>query len=357
MLSLFEEILWYITIPLVALFAHPRYTYEFSTPKYALLTVAALLVGIYLFFKLTKEKTFKFFATPVHWAWFTFSIVALLSTINTYRTNPFYFRQAIDIGIYLFLNVLISFYISTKIGKKDQIVRFLFVFVLTGLVISINAILNFYMGIDIFLGKIGTPFDRNSIKANIGNVIFVANYLNMIFPIALYFVISFDTGIVDSKRFLNILFFKITSLVTALLSFTVVIFSQTRSEYLALIIEGLIFAFFYLVFLTKKEDRVAKELKEKSPKFYKKLSIFRTVSVYVIVSLLILIFVSYTIPTPLNNYGAIGTTERFQAEDFVESKDVRILSWLSNLYIWKNHKILGQGIGTYQVYGLYGISD
>ncbi|HOJ94519.1 MAG TPA: O-antigen ligase family protein, partial [Fervidobacterium nodosum] len=39
------------------------------------------------------------------------------------------------------------------------------------------------------------------------------------------------------------------------------------------------------------------------------------------------------------------------------SRDERFLSWFSTIYIWKNHKILGQGIGTYQVYGLYGISD
>lgn len=357
MLSLFEEILWYVTIPLVALFAHPRYTYEFSTPKYAILTVAVFLVGIYLFFKLLREKTFKFFATPVHWAWLAFSIVALLSTVNTYKDNPFYFRQAIDIGLYLLLNVLISFYISTKIGKKDQIVRFLFIFVLTGLVISINAILNFYMGIDIFLGKIGTPFDRTSIKANIGNVIFVANYLNMIFPIALYFVISFDIGLLESKKFLSIFFFKITSLIAALLSFAVVILSQTRSEYIALIIEMLLFAFFYLVYLKNKEDRIQQQLKEKLPKLYKKLSALRTISTSVMVLLLLFIFVSYVVPSPLNRYGAIRATERFQTEEFVASKDVRVLSWLSNIYIWKRHKILGQGIGTYQVYGLFGISD
>lgn len=200
MLSFFEELVLYITIPLVALFAHRQYTYEFSTPKYAILTVATLLIGLYLLWRMFKTKQIKFFASKIHFVWFAFSIVALLSTINTWKDNPYFFRQGIDIGLYLFLNVILAFYFATILNDKQKIVRFLFIFVLTGLFIAVNAILNFYMGYDIFLGQVGNPFERASIKANIGNVIFVSNYLNMLLPIALYFVISLDIGAINLKK-------------------------------------------------------------------------------------------------------------------------------------------------------------
>jgi len=71
-LSFFEELVLYITIPLVALFAHREYTYEFSTPKYAILTVATLLIGVYLLFRLLRTKKIKFFASKVHFIWLAF---------------------------------------------------------------------------------------------------------------------------------------------------------------------------------------------------------------------------------------------------------------------------------------------
>lgn len=357
MLSTFEEVVWYITIPLVALFAHREYTYEFSTPKYAILCIATILIGFYLFFKLLKRKELKFFATPVHWAWLAFAIISLLSTINTYRDNQFFFRQAIDIGLYLFLNVLISFYLSSIIDKKDQIVRFLFLFVLTGLFIAVNAILNFYMGFDIFLGEVGEPFQRASIKANVGNVIFVSNYLNMLLPIALYFVISLDIGVLNIKSTWKIAMFKIISLISAILYLDVIVFSQTRSEYLAIIIEFVLLTAAYIFYIRKREDKIAQELEKKAPKILKRLILFRKVSIVLFIVFAILIVIVYNVPTVFNNYGKFSMTDRFSAMASVSSRDERFLSWFSTIYIWKKHKLFGQGIGTYQIYGLYGISD
>lgn len=160
MLSTFEEFLLYVTIPLVALFAHKEYTYEFSTPKYAILCVATLILAVYLLIRLFKSKQLRFFATPVHFAWLTFAFVAIASTINTYRDNPYFFRQSIDIALYLLLNVVLSFYFSSRLNDKSKIIKLLFVFLLTGLFIAINAILNFYVGYDLFLGNVGAPFER-----------------------------------------------------------------------------------------------------------------------------------------------------------------------------------------------------
>lgn len=357
MLSFFEELILYITIPLVALFAHKEYTYEFSTPKYAILTVASLLIGLYLLYRLLKTKKVRFFASKVHFIWLAFSIVALLSTINTWRDNPNFFRQAFDIGLYLFLNVILSFYFSTILDDKEKISRFLFVFVLTGLFIAINAILNFYFGFDIMLGRVGEPFQRASIKANVGNVIFVSNYLNMLLPIAIYFVVSLDVGVLSTKRFITAFVFKMFALISAILYLVVIIFSQTRSEYLALIVEGILILIAYVFFIRKKEDKVEKELEMSAPALLKKLKLLRKITIYTFLVVTVLLIVLYNIPSPLNNQGSFSMTDRFSAMASVSSRDERFLSWFSTIYIWKNHKLLGQGIGTYQLYGLYGISD
>lgn len=357
MLSTFEEFLLYVTIPLVALFAHKEYTYEFSTPKYAILCIATLVVAVYLLVKLVKSKKLTFFAAPVHFAWLAFAFVAIASTINTYRDNPYFFRQSIDIALYLLLNVVLSFYFSSRLNDKSKIIRLLFVFLLTGLFIAINAILNFYVGYDLFLGRVGAPFERGSIKANIGNVIFVSNYLNMLLPVALYFLLSLDVGALSTKKFNSALVMKIVALASAILYFDVIVFSQTRSEYLALVIEAILIPIVYFLFIRKKEDTHAKELEKKDPKFLKKLKSLRRITLAVFAIMVVIIVVVYNVPTTFNNYGTFNMTNRFSEMASVSSMDERFLSWFSNIYIWKNHKILGQGIGTYQVYGLYGIAD
>ena len=357
MLSFFEELVLYVTIPLVALFAHREYTYEFSTPKYAILTVATLLIGVYLLVKLLQTKKFKFFASKVHFIWLAFSVVALLSTINTWRENPYFFRQAFDIGLYLFLNMLLSFYFSTILDDKQKISRFLFVFVLTGLFIAVNAILNFYWGYDMMLGQVGEPFQRASIKANVGNVIFVSNYLNMLLPIALYFVISLDLGVMSVRKFSGILFMKLLSLFSAILYLDVIIFSQTRSEYLALVLEVVLLILAYFFFIRKREEKAETELQKNAPKLLAKLKSLRRMSILIFVVMAIILVIVYNVPSPFNNYGKFSMTERFSAMASVSSRDERFLSWFSTIYIWKNHKLFGQGIGTYQLYGLYGIGD
>ena len=357
MLSTFEEFLLYVTIPLVALFAHKEYTYEFSTPKYAILCIATLVLAVYLLFKLVKSKKLSFFASPVHFAWLGFAFVAIASTINTYRDNPYFFRQSIDIALYLLLNVVLAFYFSSRFNDKSKIIKMLFVFLLTGLFIAINAILNFYVGYDLFLGNVGTPFERGSIKANIGNVIFVSNYLNMLLPVALYFLLSLDVGALSAKKFGSALIVKIVALASAILYFDVIVFSQTRSEYLALVIEAILIPIIYFFFIRKKEDTHAKELEKKDPKFLKKLKSLRRITLAIFAIMIIIIIVVYNVPTTFNNYGTFSMTQRFSAMSSVSSMDERFLSWFSTIYIWKDHKILGQGIGTYQVYGLYGISD
>jgi len=350
-----EELIWYVTIPLVALFAHRRYTYEFSTPKYAILLVGVMLISILLMIRFLRNGKLRFVFTPVHLAWLGFAIAGLLSTFNVLKDNPSFFRMSIDIALYTFVNVLLSFYFSTVANDKKVITRMLYVFMLTGLVVAVNAILNFYTGYDLFLGQIGEPFKRASIKANIGNVIFVSNYLNMLLPIALYFVFTLDLEFFGALGYRGIALFKIFSLVSAVLYFTVIVFSQTRSEYLILITEAFLLVFFYLSIRTKKESH-AEYSKRRNAQLLEKLVILRRTLIITFVVLVTIIAVLYNIPSPLNKSGQFSMVDRFNAMASVSAKDERFLSWFSTLYIWKDHKLMGQGIGTYQLYGLYGIA-
>lgn len=147
------------------------------------------------------------------------------------------------------------------------------------------------------------------------------------------------------------------SLISALLYITVIIFSQTRSEYLALIVEGILLAVAYIFYIRKRENLHEKELEKKNPSLLKKLKFLRRISVAVFVLITILLIVLYNVPSAFNNYGSFKMTDRFSAMASVSSMDERFLSWFSTIYIWQKHKILGQGIGTYQIYSLYGIAD
>jgi len=179
----------------------------------------------------------------------------------------------------------------------------------------------------------------------------------MLLPIALYFVISLDLGVMNVRKFSGILFMKLLSLFSAIIYLDVIIFSQTRSEYLALVLEIVLLILAYFFFIRKREDKAEAELRKSAPSLLRKLKSLRRISIAIFILMSIILIVLYNVPSPFNNFGAFTMTDRFSAMASVSSRDERYLSWFSTIYIWKNHKLLGQGIGTYQLYGLYGIGD
>ncbi|MBT1247286.1 MULTISPECIES: O-antigen ligase family protein [unclassified Thermosipho (in: thermotogales)] len=335
---IFKDLLLQITIVLVALFASPKYTYEFSVPKYAILTLSISILFTYLAVKWIKEKKISFYISTAHVIWFFFAIVSIISSFNVLRYNPFYFRQSFDIGLYVLFNVLVAFYISSEYKEKNRINLLLFVFMITGFIISIDALLNFYTGYDFFLGKVGAPFTRASIKASVGNVIFAANYIDMLLPIALYFLLAYNMNLTKSWQ---ILVLKIFALISFLTGFVAVIVSQTRSEYLAIIIMSVMYVMFYFIWKKGK--------KYDSDRNVKKLS---NVLFAILIVASIFLVVIYNTENPLTGQGKVNMTKRFEAMSSVSSKDERFLSWFTSLELWEDHKIFGSGIGTYQLLSL-----
>lgn len=345
---MFSDILMHVTVVLVALFAHPKLTYEFSVPKYAILTLAISILFTVLLFKWLKEKKIRFYISTAHVLWFLFAIVSIISSFNVLRDNPFYFRQSFDIALYVLFNVLLAIYFSTVYNDKKKINTLLFTFLITSLVISIDALLNFYLGIDLFLGNVGEPFTRGAIKSTVGNVIFTANYIDMLLPIALYFILSFDLGI-EKPTFLKVFSLKLFSAITFIVGLVAVVVSQTRSEYLAIIIMTALYVVFYFIWGRNKKDKAFEQIKTTNEKLAKKLKRLTQYLFVVVLVLSLLIVVIYNTPNPLTENGKVSMSNRFAAMASVSSKDERFLSWFTSLELWEDHKIFGTGIGTYQL--------
>ncbi|MCD6552130.1 O-antigen ligase family protein [Thermotoga sp.] len=335
------EIAFYIMYVVVTLFSSRKLTYEFSVPKYAIITTFLTFMSLMVLMKTLKREKLTIKFNLAHAAFFSFAISALISTVNVYRYNPVYFRYSFDIAIYVLLTFFTSIFISNFFDSKDRIKRFLTVSVALAGFVAFDALLNFYGGIDIFLGRIGNPFSRASVKATIGNVNFVSNYLSLNLPLALYLIASTKF----KKKEASVV--KVIASVSALLTISGILVGQTRSLYVANIISLGIFLTFYQVFRRKKAtEKVDKEVSEMS----------RTLTIFVMIAASILI-VLYNIPTPLNGYGRVSPAERIQAVAQVSSWHERLLSWLSSVYQWKEHRILGTGIGTYQLFTINYMGD
>ena len=327
------EILFYIMYVVVALFSSRKLTYEFSVPKYALITVFLSVMFFMILMKILRKEKLEIRFNMAHVAFFAFAISALLSTINVYRDNPVYFRYSFDIAIYVLLMFFTSIFISNFFVTKERIRRFLTVSVALAGFIAFDALLNFYGGVDVFLGSVGSPFSRATVKATIGNVNFVSNFLSLNLPLAIYLIASADF----KRKEASVI--KVIASVSALLIVSGILVSQTRSLYVANIISLCIFSVFYMIFRKKK---VSKETDREV------LSMSKALTTFVLIASIVLV-VLYNLPTPLNGYGMVSPAGRIQAVAEVSSWHERLLSWFSSIYQWRTHKILGTGIGTYQI--------
>ncbi|QTA38905.1 O-antigen ligase family protein [Thermosipho ferrireducens] len=348
---MFQDILMHITIVLVALFTSQKYTYEFSVPKYAILTLAISVLFTMLVFKWIKEKKISLYLTPAHVLWIGFAIVSIISSFNVLRDNPYYFRRSFDIGLYVLFNAVLAVYFSTVYKDKRRINSLLFTFLITGLFVSVDALINFYTGYDVFLGKVGSPFERASIKATVGNVIFTANYIDMLLPVALYFILSFDPGFGKINSLWKIVLLKITAAFAFIVGVVAVIVSQTRSEYLAIIIMSILYVVFYFVWVKigKKKDSAFESLKAEKEIMAKKVENFEKILLVTILTFVVIAVVVYNTPNVFTGKGKVNMTSRFSAMASVSSIDERKLSWFTSLELWEDHKIFGSGIGTYQL--------
>ncbi len=347
----FEEVFFWVLYVTTALFAHEKLTYEFSVPKYAILSLGFSILLTISIIKILKKKTFALKINTAHLLFLGFALSSLLSTINVLRDRPFYFIYTIDIALYTLLNLFVAVYITNKFNEKDKVTRFLFVVILTAGLIAYDALLNFYTGYEIFLGKVGTPFTRGAIKATIGNTIFVANYLGMVIPTTLYFILSYNFGWRDLKEYFKVVIIKSLSTLSLVLMIITVIVSQTRSEYGGVFLTNLFFFIFYFLYVQRKtkKDSAREELEKTSPQLAKRLSKLQKTLIIFAAIAVVFVIVLYNLPNPLTGHGKFTAAKRVEAMFSASSWDERVLAWLSSYEQWKTHKLFGTGIGTYQI--------
>ena len=121
-----ESVFLYFTFIFIAMFAHPKLTYEFSTSKYFFLIIFfTISMTVFLLRKFYKKET-TLYLSWAHVGWFLFGIAAVVSTFTVLRENPLYFPFSFEIGIYAFLTFFMVLYFSNFLDNKRAITYFLF---------------------------------------------------------------------------------------------------------------------------------------------------------------------------------------------------------------------------------------
>lgn len=354
-----ENLFLYFIFVFIAMFAHPRLTYEFSTPKYFFLVIfIAALIALWVIRKVV-EKKLDIYLSWMHFGYFLFGTAAVVASFSMLKENPLYFPFSFELGCYTFLTVIIVIFFSNFFESKKEIVFFLTAVLAAGFMVAIEALMNYYYGQSFFLGNYGTT-GKMAMKATIGNPNFVSDFLASVMPITVYFAISNNFGWKSEKPqkkslFFSILAIKVFALVQFFLYYLVVLLASTRAVFLALLAG---FAFMGIVlFLYRKKIFTPKpvEVSTKLP-VRKLITAFNRLN-YISIGILLLIFfflpIILTMPnnilqTNVDVFERTGSS--FESRGFQTTGGKgRLLAWLAAIYQWKDYPIIGNGLGTYKL--------
>lgn len=362
----FEQIMLYMSIIFIAIFAHPLLTYEFSTPKYGFLLIFMLvIITIYILRNALGKGELEIQLSLAHWGWAIFGIAAMVSTLTVLRENPHYFRYSLEIGLYALFTVFMVFFLSNVLDTKRKVTYILFAALISGFLVAIEALMNYYTGRSFFLGVYGSG-GKMDMKAAIGNVNFVSDYLASLLPMAIYFGISYDFGWkIKAKRqlkgfLITVITIKVFSMICFSLFLLVVLLAGTRGVFLSLIlgfiILGLALLYYRKSSKTQKKADDYQEIATLSRKVANTLKKANRISMVGLAVIAIFFILFLSIP---NNPIARGysvaerTISIFDEHGFqVTGGKHRLLAWLSSWYQWKETPIIGKGIGTYQLHAV-----
>ena len=365
-LTLFEKIIIFTILLVIPLLAIRGVTYEFATQKFAVFAFLFLLlfVGEGVRFIRKRSEMNLYLSLPHVWG-LIFALSAIASSFNLLRFNKYYFPYSLEVAMYVLYLAIISIYFSNRIKSKKYMTYFMLALLISGFIVALDALYNFYTGKDWFLGGYGRPYNRGTMKATIGNPNFVSSHLGSLLPIALYFIISYDFGWKYEERKKKFFYWRIVaikSFATAsfILFMIVVMIAQTRSVYAGVFSAFVFFALGYGLYklLRKGERRTDFErigLVDKE--FAKKILNLNSSFMMMIIILVAVFFVIYSTNNPLSG-GKVSVLGRIEAiKTDKHSWDGRMLAWLSSIYQWKAHPIFGTGIGTYQIYTITYLGD
>ncbi|MGD9908914.1 MAG: O-antigen ligase family protein, partial [Mesotoga sp.] len=339
----FETIVYLFLTLFIPLFVTKGFTHEPSTGKHLFYVIGFTIIFLSVLIR-KKEISVEF--GDVHLAFFGIGIAALLSLIVVSMDNPQYLRYSLEIALYVVFLSFTAVYISNKWNTIEKLEIVMIFFVIGAAVVAFDALLNFYLGVDIFLGKVGEPFARASARSTIGNPNFVSDYMGMTIPMIFYFLISRKPLGFLLKRHFGQLVFKITLLIFLIPMVSSVFVSQTRTVITAIFVGNLLFLVLYF-FLKKRKKKEALEDSES-----RKLG--RVSLVFFVLALIIIAVLSYLYltPSPLSGDGRINITARLEyAITSSGSWNERFSAWYNSIFQWleSENKLripFGSGIGT-----------
>ncbi|MBN2253013.1 MAG: O-antigen ligase family protein [Kosmotogaceae bacterium] len=345
----FETVVYLILTLFIPLFVTKGFTHEPSTGKHLFYVVGFAIIFLSMVLK-KKEISIEF--GFVHLAFFGVGIAALLSLIVVSIDNPQYFRYSLEIALYIVFLSFTAVYISNKWDTVEKIEIAMLFFVIGAAVVAIDALLNFYLGFDIFLGKVGEPFARASARSTIGNPNFVSDYMGMTIPMIFYFIISRKPlGLLFKKPF-GQLILKCVMVIFLVPMVASVFVSQTRTVITAIFLGNLLFLLLYFFLRRGKKPEVLGDLDSKKLR--------RLSMVFLLIALILIAVLSYMYltPSPLSGEGKINITARLEyALTSSGSWNERFSAWYNSIFQWleDNNKLripFGSGIGTFQLYHL-----
>ncbi|MEA1884438.1 MAG: O-antigen ligase family protein [Thermotogota bacterium] len=361
-LKTIESFFLYFTFIFIAMFAHPKITYEFSTSKYLFLIIFFTISMTLFLFRKFKKREQRLYFSWAHFGWFLFGIAAVVSTFTVLRENPLYFPFSFEIGIYAFLTFFMVLYFSNFLETKRDITYFLLFVMISGTMVSIEALMNYYTGQSFFLGSYGSG-GKMSIKATIGNPNFVSDFLATLLPITIYFDLSYDFGWTPKKEkpgfefFGPIMIIKILGIINFAVFYFLVLVIGTRSVILSLMLSVVVFA---LAWIYYKRMRRKKEIVDN----YKKIEgysikVANMLKKINFIFMIAIIFIALLLPILLSNPDnplAPGTNIASRTSSIFDERGfqttggkARVLAWKASIYQFKEYPLIGNGIGTYML--------
>ncbi len=355
-ISKFEEYSLYLIALVTPILTIPQWTYEYSTQKYAFFSILAFIVFLAAVFRTKKNKITINIPLPAI-GWGLFALATILSLISVAMTDVPYLRYSFQVSMYIVMTFFFAVYLINRVKDKRIMINILGVLLISAGFITLDAFLNFYLGWDIWLGHVGNPYTRMNVRATIGNPDFVPDYLGVMLFVAFYFLKSKTLGFKITKENARSVYVKLATIkalvtVEAIAMIAVIIFAQTRGDYIAVPLSLVFVALsytYYHNFHSKGDKRSVQSTELKA--FYKKSNGLSKTLLVVMIAAVILEFFLYSIPGPFTG----GKFSLFGRASTISSATVsggsgqqRFLAWWASFYQWKDHPIVGQGIGTYQ---------
>ncbi len=344
-----DKFLYFVLALIVPIFM-VKYVHEPMTQKYGFTSILYFAIFLFLTIRIIKSKNDLHVNIPIQWiAWTLLAFASIISIIPATSINLNYSFHTFEVSFFFLATMLISLHIINFSDKRNLIEWILMFFIISGFLVALDALTNFYYGYDFFLNVHFTPFDRTTVKSTIGNPNFVSDYIASLLPIVLYFVVYGGKYLFDREDKITKFVVRIFMILNLVFYLAVIMISQTRGTWLAAMIGWSLFVLSILYI-----------------KFIKKVKMNYNGSTLVWILIFVILSMTIVVVYSGNNVftkGKISVTKRFATinSQFLsaetDTSKQRIMAWTSAYKEFKMSPILGTGVGTYKFYTNYALGD